>query len=109
MPEPDCSRHEQEIARLRNEVGKRDEHFAELRQSFALLEGRIPDKLGDSVASISAKLDQATRDIAELKLLMRSDFVSRHEFDPVKKVVYGTVALILTAVLTALVALVVMK
>ena len=109
MPEPDCTRHEQEIARLRVEVGRRDDHFADLRQAFAVLEGRIPERLGDAISGMSGKIDGATRDIVEMKAMMRQDFVSRNEFDPIKKVVYGMVGLILTAVLTALVGLVVMK
>ena len=109
MPEPDCTRHEQEIARLRIEVSKRDDQFGELRQALAVLDGHIPEHLGDTLGQISAKLDTAQRDVIEMKAMMRQDFVSRHEFDPIKKVVYGMVGLILTAVLTALVGLVVMK
>lgn len=51
------------------------------------------------------KLSTAVNDIQWIKLNM----VTKAEFDPVKKVVYGAVGLILTFVLMALLALVIVK
>ena len=90
-------------------MSKRDDQFGELRQALAVLDGHIPEHLGDTLGQISAKLDTAQRDVIEMKAMMRLDFVSRHEFEPVKKVVWGMVGLVLAAVLTALIALVVQR
>ena len=46
-------------------------------------------------------------DIAEIKLNMLNSYVTRVEFEPVKKVVYGLVTIVLIAVVGALVALVI--
>jgi hypothetical protein len=51
-------------------------------------------------------------DIAEIKTLiekMDSRYITRREFDPVKSIVYGLVAIILIAVVGSLVALVIIE
>jgi len=45
-------------------------------------------------------------DVKEIKDTIKNDFITETEFDPVKKVVYGLVAIILVAVVGALVALI---
>lgn len=105
----ECIRHEKEIDRLRATVSVREEAVAAIEKAVAHIEGRLPEKLGESLILISLKLDNAIRDISDLKSLVRADLVNRAEFDPIKKIVYGMVGLILTAVVVALIALVVKK
>lgn len=52
--------------------------------------------------------DSMSKEIEETKELVGS-MISKDEFDPVKKVVYGMVALVLLGVATALIALVIKK
>lgn len=56
---------------------------------------------------IATKLDYIQQDVAEIKAKLDKDYVTTDEFDPIKKVVYGMVSVILMAVVGALVALVV--
>jgi hypothetical protein len=63
----------------------------DLRTEIAVLKNDIK-YLTDKVDEISSKLDYK--------------YVTQDEFDPIKKIVYGLVALILTAVIGAVVSLV---
>lgn len=59
---------------------------------------------------LSTQLDNLTDDVKELKSAfgsMQTKFVTREEFEPIKRLVYGAVGLILVAVVGALIALVV--
>lgn len=49
------------------------------------------------------------RDVSEIKEKLESHYVTKEEFDPIKKVVYGMVSLILVAVIGALLALVIIR
>jgi hypothetical protein len=64
----------------------------------------MPSKSDDL---IDAKLANIRNDIAEMKNAMRGDYVRRDEFAPVKQVVFGLVAAVLTAVLGGLISLVI--
>jgi len=59
--------------------------------------------------NIELKLDYIQRDVADIKSQLKQDYVKHDEFTPVRNIVYGQVALILTAVIGALIALVVNK
>ena len=48
-------------------------------------------------------------EVKEIKERLDDQYVTKTEFDPIKKVVYGIIALILTAVVGALVGLVLIK
>ena len=52
-------------------------------------------------------VDQIKKDITEIKLLITQNYVRREEFNPVQKIVYGLVSVILMAVLGAIIALVI--
>lgn len=56
--------------------------------------------MGKDVSYIKAGVD-------DLKKLISENYVLKSEFEPIKKIVYGTTGLILTAVLIALISLVV--
>ena len=58
-------------------------------------------------STIDVKLDYIQRDVADIKKRLDDNYVTTQEFEPVKKIVYGLVALILVAVVGAIVALVI--
>lgn len=62
-----------------------------------------------SLALIAQDIKYIQRDVMDIKSKIENDYVTREEFDPIKKIIYGLVTLILTAVVGALVGLVVLK
>jgi hypothetical protein len=60
-----------------------------------------------TLATLKTDLEYIKRDISEIKSTLKSDYVTRDEFSPIKSIVYGLVGIVLTAVVGALVALVV--
>lgn len=70
---------------------------------------RIPENLGANIATLSGQVLTAIRDLDELKRMLRADFVTRAELDPIKRLVYGVVGLILTGVIGGLLGLVILK
>jgi ABC-type phosphate transport system permease subunit len=58
---------------------------------------------------IEVKLEFIIKELDEIKLKLEKNYVTAEEFKPVKTIVYGMVALILTSVVVALIALVVKK
>ena len=56
---------------------------------------------------IITKLSNVEKDIDEIKTEMKKCYVSKEEFNPIKRLVYGAVGVILTAVLGAIVAFVI--
>ncbi len=61
----------------------------------------------DDYKSILVALDFIKKDIDEIKRKLDSNYVTKDQFEPVKKIVYGLVSLILIAVVGAIVALVI--
>jgi hypothetical protein len=61
------------------------------------------------IAVINANISDIKDDVREIKQKLEIDYCTKAEFDPVKKVVYGLVGLILTAVVGSLIALVIIK
>lgn len=59
-----------------------------------------------ALAILDAKLSHISDDVQEMKNILRGDYIRRDEFDPVKAVVFGLVAVILLAVVGSLVTLV---
>ena len=58
---------------------------------------------------ISKDVEQIKKDITEIKLLVTQNYVRREDFNPVQKIVYGIVTVILMGVIGALMALVINK
>ena len=54
-------------------------------------------------------LSYIREDVTEIKSQLRGSYVSKDEFEPIKKIVYGLVGLILVAVVGALMGLVIVK
>lgn len=50
-----------------------------------------------------------SKDVSEIKSTLRGSYVSKDEFEPIKKIVYGLVTLILVAVVGGLLGLVILK
>lgn len=61
------------------------------------------------IAVLTEKITNIDKNVTEIKKKMEDNFVTKQEFEPYKRLVYGMVALILTAVMTALVASVIKK
>lgn len=66
---------------------------------------RLPN--GERIADIVIRLDERTANMARDMAELRAVIVTQPEFKPVKAVVYGLVGIVLTAVVVALVALVI--
>ena len=60
-----------------------------------------------TLATLKTDLEYIKRDIADIKSVLKADYVTRDEFSPIKSIVYGLVGIVLTSVIGALVALVV--
>jgi len=58
---------------------------------------------------IANDLSYIRRDLNEIKHKLENEYVTRDSFEPIKRVVYGLVSLILTGVGLAIVALVINK
>lgn len=56
---------------------------------------------------VGKDVEQIKKDIIEIKLLINNNYVRREEFNPVQKIVYGLVSVILLGVIGALLALVI--
>lgn len=64
------------------------------------------EKKNENIGVIMNDLQYIKRDISEIKHKLESNYVTKEEFDPIKRIVYGMVSIILVAVVTAIVALV---
>lgn len=62
-----------------------------------------------AIAIIATTVKNIEKDVDEIKTKLEKNYVTREEFEPVKKIVYGLVALILIAVVGAMIALVLQK
>lgn len=48
-------------------------------------------------------------DILDIKRKLENEYITRQEFDPVKKIVYGIIGVVLTGVLGSLLGLIILK
>lgn len=62
-----------------------------------------------TLSRIKSDLEYIKRDISEIKNTLKADYVTREEFSPIKSIIYGLVALLLTGIVGALIALVIDK
>lgn len=60
-----------------------------------------------SDAEAKKDIEYIKKEILEIKQLVSDHYITRIEFDPIKKVVYGLVALVLTSVAVGVLALVI--
>ena len=74
--------------------------------------GRRLDALENKRSSdidLLTRIDERTKRMAEDMTILRGDYVKKEEFDPVRKLVFGMVALVMVSVIGALLALVLNK
>ena len=58
-------------------------------------------------AKTQKDIEYIKKEIGEIKQLVSDHYVTKVEFDPIKKIVYGLVALVLTTVFVGILALVI--
>lgn len=58
-------------------------------------------------AKTQKDIEYIKKEITEIKQLVSDHYVTKVEFDPIKKIVYGLVGLVLTAVVVGILALVI--
>ena len=69
----------------------------------------VDQSLETQIAVMAESVSTIKQDVTEIKTKLESHYVTKEEFDPIKKIVYGVVSLILVSVVGALLALVVIK
>ncbi len=76
----------------------------------------MPKSPDTQLAVMASQMDRLQKDLSEIKTdvkQIRSDnenqFVTKDEFEPIKRVVYGMVSLVLVGVIGAILALVIRK
>lgn len=77
--------------------------------ALRVFNAKIPNTLSVDISSLAIGVKNLTIEFEEFKTEVTKTLVSRLEFEPIKKIVYGMVGLILTAVTLALIGLVVIK
>ena len=112
----DVTRAKEDLARVQAQVAMSEDslhrHDVTAERIEAELRGlidRIPHTLGADIVALSIGLKVVVSELESVKTLVRSDLVGRQEFEPVKRLVYGMVGLVLTSVIVALIALVVKR
>lgn len=67
------------------------------------------DDIQTSLALLSQDIRYIQKDIMEIKAKIENDYVTREEFDPIKKISYGLIAIVLTSFIAAVLSLIVKK
>ena len=62
---------------------------------------------GNGKETIKVKLEYIQEDIREIKQRLDTKYVTQTEFQPIKSLVYGVVGMVLTGVIGAMIALVI--
>ena len=66
-------------------------------------------KTKENIEVIVVKLENIQEDVRDIKRQLEGNYVTRDQFEPIRKIVYGMVSVILLAVVGALVAIVVQQ
>ena len=61
------------------------------------------------IAVIGEKVENIESKVINIEQKLEGHYVTKEEFDPVKKIVYGLVSIVLVAVIGAILALVIVK
>ena len=77
--------------------------------ALRVLDAKIPNTLSVDISSLTIGVKNLIIEFEEFKTEVTKTLVSRFEFEPIKKIVHGAVGLILTAIILALISLVVTK
>jgi hypothetical protein len=100
-----------DVTKIRADV---DGRLTTLTQELKHLSERIPEKLNEDMLRVSITLAQLVADVKQIGEDLKQDYVSRTEFevlkvehDQLKKLAWGLIATVLTALITGAVAVVV--
>jgi hypothetical protein len=85
-----------------------EEPKIERRKEYGTFETQLAT-LSERVCGLTDRICDVRTALAEMRLLLEKKYVEKVEFDPVKRIVYGVVILILTGVAVAVINLVVKK
>ena len=88
---------------------RHDISYERLDGELRLFNALVPRSLSGDLVSLNVGLKVVIAELEIVKGLMRSDLVGRMEFEPIKRLVYGMVGVVLTAVLVALITMVVKR
>lgn len=71
----------------------------------------MPVKYNNKIdlALMAQKIDYIQKDVSEIKINIEKDYVTREEFEPIKRIVYGLITLLLAGVITAMLSIVLKK
>lgn len=67
----------------------------------------MPTQMDTKIAVIQTDINYIKKSVDELNEKLEDKYVTQDEFDPIKKLTYGLVALILTSVVGAIISIVV--
>jgi hypothetical protein len=59
---------------------------------------KTPSEDASDIRDINTKLDYIQSDVTEIKINLKADYVTKDQLDPIKRLVYGTLALLATIV-----------
>jgi hypothetical protein len=59
---------------------------------------KTPSEDASDIRDINTKLDYIQSDVTEIKVNLKADYVTKDQLDPIKRLVYGTLALLATIV-----------
>lgn len=62
-----------------------------------------------SLDVLANEMKHISRDVSDIKSTLRGSYVTKDEFEPIKKIVYGLVGLILVTVVGGLMGLVILQ
>ena len=62
-----------------------------------------------TIAVMSTDIKYIKKSIGEIKACLKDDYVKKTEFDPVKKIAYGLVSLVLVIVVSAIIGTVMIR
>lgn len=68
-------------------------------------EQKLNTRNSNSIAVIANDISYMKQDLSDIKGKLEKDYVTRQELDPIKKIVYGLVGLIMTGVVGGLMTL----
>ena len=105
----DLNQIQEQVSEAHANLHKHDVFSERIEAELRALTDRIPHTLGADLVALALGLKAVSGEMKSFKQLVRSDLIGRQEFEPVKRLVYGMVGLVLTAVIVALIALVVKR
>jgi hypothetical protein len=59
---------------------------------------KTPSEDASDIRDINTKLDYIQSDVTEIKVNLKADYVTKDQLDPIRRLVYGTLALLASIV-----------